>query len=59
MKVMMIVPYFPYPLVSGGQNRTYNLLKHLSSSHEITLVCFIREDGELKYLPEIKNIVRK
>ncbi len=56
---MMIVPYFPYPLVSGGQNRTYNLLKHLSSSHEITLVCFIRENNELKWLPEIKKYCKK
>lgn len=59
MNIMMIVPYFPYPLVSGGQNRTYNLLKHLSSSHHITLVCFIRENEELKWLPEIEKYCKK
>src|SRR3990167_1058896 len=29
MKVLMITPYLPYPLYSGGQIRSYNLLKAL------------------------------
>lgn len=54
MKILMITPYLPYPLVSGGQIRTYNLLKNLSQKHKITLVSFIREPREKQYLKDLK-----
>jgi polysaccharide biosynthesis protein PslH len=39
MKILMLSVTFPYPPTKGGtQVRTFNLLKHLSQSHEITLV---------------------
>lgn len=50
----MITPYLPYPLVSGGQIRTYNLLKNLSSKHQITLSSFVRNKEEKKYLEKLK-----
>lgn len=39
----------PYPLYSGGQVRVYNLLSRLSSSHEITLVTFLRDLSEKRF----------
>ncbi len=54
MKVLMITPYLPYPLVSGGQIRTYNLIKNLSKKHKVTLVSFIREPRERQYLKSLK-----
>jgi len=54
MKILMITPYLPYPLVSGGQIRTYNLLKNLSQKHKITLVSFIREPREKRFLKDLK-----
>src|SRR3989304_9407390 len=59
MKILMITPYLPYPLVSGGQIRTYNLLKNLAPKHQITLASFIREDAERKYLNELMPFLRK
>lgn len=59
MKVLMLTPYLPYPLVSGGQIRTYNLLKHLSKNHEITLFSLIKDEGERRYLSELKKYCRK
>ena len=59
MKILMITPYLPYPLVSGGQIRTYNLLKNLAPKHQITLASFIREDAERKYLNELMPFCRK
>src|SRR4030067_2508019 len=53
MKVLMLTPYLPYPLMSGGQTRSYNLIKNLSQKHEITLFSFIRSDEETKFLPEL------
>src|SRR3989338_10145678 len=58
MKILMLTPYLPYPLLSGGQIRTYNLLKNLSLKHDITLFSFIRRDDERKYIPELKKYCR-
>src|SRR3989344_3464682 len=59
MKILMITPYLPYPLVSGGQIRTYNLLKNLSKKHKITLVSFVRDSQEKQYLPSLKPFCEK
>ena len=59
MKVLMLTPYLPYPLVSGGQIRTYNLLKHLSKNHDITLFALIKDESERDYLKELKPYCQK
>lgn len=53
MKILMLTPYLPYPLLSGGQIRSYNLLKNLAKKHQITLVSLIKHESEKQY---IKNI---
>ena len=55
----MITPYLPYPLVSGGQIRTYNLLKNLAEKHQITLASFIRDTQEEKFIKELEPFCRK
>lgn len=55
----MLTPYLPYPLVSGGQIRTYNLLKHLSKHHDITLFALIKNEDERRYLKELKPYCKK
>jgi polysaccharide biosynthesis protein PslH len=59
MKILMLTPYLPYPLLSGGQIRTYNLLKHLQDKHDITLFSFIRKDEERAYIPELQKFCRQ
>ncbi len=45
MKVLMLAPYLPFPLLTGGQTRSYNLIKRLSKlGHEITLFCLVKKD---------------
>lgn len=52
----MLTPYLPYPLYSGGQIRSYNLLKSLSEDgYKITLVSFVRGDWERENLTYLKN----
>lgn len=55
----MLTPYLPYPLVSGGQIRTYNLLKNLSQSHDITLFALIKDKAERVHLKELKKYCNK
>ncbi len=55
MRILMLTPYLPYPPSSGGQIRTYNLLKYLSKTHKITLVSLYKKEREKKYLKELKK----
>jgi len=55
----MLTPYLPYPLVSGGQIRTYNLLKHLSVNHDITLFALIKDESERQHLSELQKYCKK
>lgn len=54
----MLTPYVPYPPSSGGQVRTYNLLKFLSKNNEITLVCLYKDPREKKYFKKLKPFCR-
>lgn len=58
MKILMLTLYLPYPTNSGGQIRSYNLIKHLSKKHEITLVSFIKK-GEEKYAKEMEKFCKE
>ena len=55
----MLTPYLPYPPSSGGQVRSYNLIKHLSQAHEITLFSLIKTDEERRFIPELKKYCKK
>lgn len=59
MKILMLTPYLPYPLISGGQTRSYNLIKNLTGKHDITLFAFIRDDEERKFIPELEKFCKK
>lgn len=58
MRIFMLTPYLPYPLVSGGQVRTYNLLKHISREHDVTLFALIKNDDERQHIPELQKYCR-
>lgn len=59
MKILMLTPYLPFPLMSGGQTRSYNLIKNLSTKHEITLFSLIKDDSEKKYIKELEKYCKK
>ena len=44
----MVSPTFPYPLVSGGKQRLYYILKELSREFQVTLLTLAEEnDGHI------------
>lgn len=59
MTILMITPYLPYPLFSGGQIRTYHLLKYLAKKHEITLFSFIRSESERQSVSHLQQFCKK
>ncbi len=59
MKILMLTPYLPYPLLSGGQIRTYNLLKKLANQHDITLFSLIKDEQERQHITELESFCHK
>ncbi len=59
MKILMLLPYLPNPSTSGGQTRWYNIIKHLTKKHEITLFSLIKDDSEKAFIPELEKYCRK
>ena len=59
MKILMLTPYLPYPPSSGGQVRSYNLIKNLAENHEITLFSLIKDEAEKKYIKELEKFCKK
>lgn len=55
MRILMLTPYLPYPLLSGGQVRTYNLLKHISKEHEVTLFSLIKHENEREHIAHLQQ----
>ena len=55
----MITPYLPYPPLSGGQTRSYNLIKHLAKNHQITLFAFIRQKEENQQVKILRKYCQK
>ncbi len=52
MKILIISPFFPYPTDSGGKTRLYNLIKKMSATHEITLLCLILKN-DINYIDQL------
>lgn len=60
MKILMLTPYLPYPLLTGGQTRSYNLIKRLSSlGHEITLFSLVKNNNERKYVGALEKYCKE
>ena len=59
MRILMLTPYLPYPPSSGGQVRSYNLIKNLGRKHKITLFSLIKNESEKKYVPELEKFCQK
>jgi len=59
MKILMVSSYLPYPLFSGGHIRLFNLIKELSSKHEITLICEKRDYQGKAEIEELKKFCKK
>ena len=54
MKVLMLTPYLPYPLLTGGQTRSYNLIRRLSKlGHQISLFSLVKNDQEREFIGQL------
>lgn len=47
MKILFICHRFPYPPKRGGKIRPFNVIKHLSASHEVCVASLVRSAAEV------------
>ncbi len=60
MKILMLTPYLPYPLITGGQTRSFNLIKRLSElNHEITLFCLVKTEQERSNISQLEKYCKE
>jgi glycosyltransferase involved in cell wall biosynthesis len=57
MQILILSPFFPLPLVSGGHTRLFNLIKELSSRHVLDLVTPV-SGSEADLVQEMKKFCR-
>jgi polysaccharide biosynthesis protein PslH len=58
MRLLFVLPCFPFPPADGGRAKVYNILRYLSVRHECDLICFGETDvadvaGLRRHIPSI------
>lgn len=59
MNILIISSFLPYPLHNGGSVRLYNLIKHMSKIHQITLICEKRPNQSSEDIKEVEKICER
>ena len=59
LKILYIAHRIPYPPNKGDKIRSFNEIKHLSSSHNVDLVCLSDNADDLKYKSNLKKYCRR
>jgi GT2 family glycosyltransferase/glycosyltransferase involved in cell wall biosynthesis/SAM-dependent methyltransferase len=52
-RVLMVCAYLPCLGTHGGGNMMFNLIRHLSKSHRLTVLSFYEEESELSNVPQL------
>jgi len=55
MRIVVAIPYAPWPLTKGTDRLILNLLDGLAANHEVTLVAMALSRGDLERLREIER----
>jgi glycosyltransferase involved in cell wall biosynthesis len=55
MRIVVTIPYAPWPIRKGTDRLIMNLLEGLSASHEVVLATMALDEGELARLQEIEK----
>jgi len=56
MKILFLSRWFPYPANNGSKLRIYNLLRGLSTRHEVVLLSFTEDEQTNVNVPELQEI---
>ena len=61
MRILFLLPDFPYPASTGGRRKVFNILKYLSNRHQCEILCFGNAEdactaGLIAALPNVRVI---
>lgn len=56
MKILFILQYIPYPLNSGGNQATYNMINAIKREHEVSILLNLNEPEQDKAINELMQI---
>lgn len=59
MNIVFVSEMFPYPLDTGGNVRTFNMLKGLASQHDVTLVATTRGEVTPAHVAAVRDYCRE
>lgn len=59
MRLLFLLPDFPYPASTGGRLKVFNILKHMSKRHRCDILCFgapdlLAKENFLEQLPNVR-----
>ena len=55
MRILVITPYLPWPLNSGGNAAQFSTLKCLARDHQFVVVCPLHQPGQLAAIAQLKR----
>jgi sugar transferase (PEP-CTERM/EpsH1 system associated) len=55
MRVLMIANYLPYPELTGGRIRVYNLLRRVAQRHEVSLAALLESPEDVEGVPHLQQ----
>ncbi|TWX63728.1 glycosyltransferase family 4 protein [Colwellia sp. C1TZA3] len=55
MKILFLTPELPYPTISGGTIKSFKIVEHLLTNHDVTLGCLIKGSQEQTPLTTFKK----
>lgn len=50
-KILFIIPYIPYPLVSGGNQAFYHMIEYIRYEMEVSILLFPQSKSEKGNIP--------
>ncbi|HEX7557472.1 MAG TPA: hypothetical protein VF338_12660, partial [Leptolinea sp.] len=57
MRILIIAPFIPYPIISADAVRLYNLLKYITKDHEVWLACLLdKSTGVVDGVPHLREM---
>lgn len=59
MRILVITNTIPYPPVSGGAARTYNLLRRIAKRHDVWLATNLETRDQLQGVPHLQQFCRQ
>ena len=59
MRILFVSEEFPYPLDTGGNVRTFHLLRALASEHEVVLLCLDRPGLAPEHVDFVRRLVHE